>query len=289
MSEHSTMHEHGTRRENSTTGENDITALRLNAGDAVEIRGQLVLRDHEIVVTGYRMLSKKPGVIPELTWELTPFVRLHLTDDEADAAEELLGETIYGTGVWDGAQVTHCDLRADDSWTRPAPPRGGDGACGEDVWVTKDLRAVSEEVSQVEAGLFARGIVLRRVRVLDAQGPRVIVSATDVDVATQVLSQIYPSETLEVHQSRWSVSELRSLDDVLNDLPDDKVLKVEYRLDERGVISRKLRVDWVDDHLERVLRRFPPEMLMVEAIVEPAGTPQDRDRWTPPRARPARA
>lgn len=287
MSEHDTLHDIGTRHETDIRPDNDITALRLTVGDPVEIRGQLVLRSDEIVVTGYRMLSKKPGVIPELTWELTPFVRLDLTDDEADAAEELLGDTIYGTGIWNRAQVTHCDLRADDSWAHPSSPPARDGASEDDGWVTKNLRAVSDEVSQVEAGVFARGIVLRRVRVLDARGPRVIVSATDVDVATRVLSGIYPTETLEVHESRWSVSELRALDDVLNDLPDDKVLKVDYRLDELGVISRKLRFDWVDDHLERVLGRFPPEMLMIEAIVEPAGTPQDRDPWMPPRGRPA--
>lgn len=141
---------------------------------------------------------------------------------------------------------------------------------------------MSDHVRTVEAGLFSSGAMLRRVRFLDDGRPRVIVSATDVDLTTQLLAPIY-GDALEVHRSRWSVSEVRGLDDILNDLPEDKVLKIEYRMDGDGTISRKLRVNYVDGELARALAPFPPEMLTVYAVVEPAGAPQSRDPWFPAR------
>ena len=63
------------------------------------------------------------------------------------------------------------------------------------------------------------------------------------------------------------------------------MLKIEYRMDGDGTISRKLRVNYVDDDLARSLAPFPPEMLAVYAVVEPEGAPQDRDPWFPARAR----
>lgn len=242
----------------------------------VEVRGQLVRRHDNIVLTGYRMIHIKPGVEPRLRWDLTPYVPLDFARFSEDAARPLLGETVHGFGTWNGEAVILGDLTADDSWALGLSEHHRNYA--------KDLSPVDAYTRTVEAPLFSSGTMLRRVRIRDEHGLRVIVSATDVQAVTRALRPIY-GNALEVHESRWTASEVRGLDDVLNDLPEERVLKVEYRMDGEGVISRKLRVDYVDETIETPLVRFPDEMLVVEAVVEPVGAPQSRDVWFPSRAR----
>lgn len=250
-----------------------VADLRVRPGMDVEVRGQLALLHDDVVVTGYRMIPASQGDDAQLRWEQTPHVAVD--DDTASAARSLVGCTVFGRGTWQGDHLTHGRFTDDDSWTTAVIPH--------DPYV-KDLTPVSDHVRTVEAGLFSSGAMLRRVRFSDDVGPRVIVSATDVETTRRELEPVY-GDGLEVHESRWSLSELRGLDSVLNDLPDDKVLKVEYRMDGDGVISRKLRVNYVDGQLVEVLEQFPPEMLTVQAVVEPAGLPQDRDPWFAPHPR----
>lgn len=257
---------------------NSIHHLLLTDGMEVEVRGQLVVRGNHLVVTGYRMLQPEPDELPDLHWELTPFVPLELTPDQELTYEDLLGATVYGRGVWSTGAVEVTALTADDSWAvadefHPEHYR-------------KDFTPVSDDVRSIESGLFASGAMLRRIRLLDDQGPRVLVVATDVEEVQHTLEPIY-GDTMEVFRSKWDAWEIRALDDVLNDLSEDKVLKVEFRMNGDGVISRKLRVNYVDDELVRELGRFPDEILYVEAVVEPLGAPRNRDPWYPPHARHA--
>ena len=254
---------------------NKVSQLQLEPGQPVDVRGQLVLRNKKPVITGYRMLSQRPGSSAELRWMHTPYVPLALTEAEAEALVPLLSETVFGSGTWLGRGVRLKRLVADDSWTRtPA----------DDLNYVKDTSPVSDHVRTIEAPLFASGAMLRRVRLLDEFGPRVIACGMDPDAIAQALTPIY-GENLEILKSKWSASELRGLDDVLNDLPDDRVLKVQYRMDLDGVISRKIRVNYVDAALVEALGRFPDDILAVEAVLEPPGTPQDRDIFIQPRSR----
>lgn len=255
---------------------NSLGALLLSEGMAVEVRGQLVVRGGNIVLTGHGMLNHQAGQLPDLRWELTPYVNLALTPDQEAAYEELLGATVYGHGVWLGDAVEIRSLVADDTWAQSTRFNS--------LEYRKDLTAVSDDIRSIEAGLFASGAMLRRVRALDDEGPRVLVVATDVEVVQRTLEPVY-GDALEVLPSRWEAWELRVLDDVLNDLSDGKVLDVRFRMNGDGVISRKLHVNYVDDELVRELERFPDEILAVDAVVEPLGAPQDRDPWFPPRTR----
>lgn len=250
---------------------NPMTSLVLDEGMSVELRGQLALCEDEVVLTGCGVLPF--GSPPHLTWEQTPFVAL--ATDCAKKARPLVGQPVFGRATWTGYEISACELEPGDAWAHAHDIPGP---------LTKDRTPVSAHVRSVEAGLFSSGAMLRRVRFLDDGRPRVIASATDVELTTRLLTPIY-GDALEVHRSRWSVSEVRGLDDILNGLPEDKVLKIEYRMDGDGTISRKLRVNYVDDDLARSLAPFPPEMLAVYAVVEPEGAPQDRDPWFPARAR----
>ena len=245
---------------------------------AVEIRGQLVLLEGEPVITGLRTVHPEPGQEPELLWANTPHVRIANADHLADTLRPLLGFTIFGRGVWTGDAVTVTSIAANSAWSQRAFESYG----------RRDLTVVAPRIRVVEAPLFSSGAMLRRVRVKDDLGTRVLVSATDVERVRAALTPIYGAD-LEVYQSPWTVSEIRSLDDVLNDLPEERVLTVEYRTNAEGVPSRKLRVDYVDDELVHLLRPFRSEMLFIEAVIEPAGTVQDRDHFHPIRPRTRRA
>lgn len=258
--------------------DNKLTHLTLRPGIAVTVRGQLVERGGKPVITGYRMLRKSEGENFELRWEHTPFVRILGDDDELAQHRQVLGETVLGRGTWRGDGVELDTLAADHSWVEEGR---------EPVDYVRDTSPVSPHTRTVEGALFASGALLRRVRLIDRYGPRVIVCATNPDLVEKELRPIYGND-LEILKSKWTASQLRGLDDIINDLPDQRILKVQYRMDYRGVISRKLRVDFVDEHLCQTLRKFPDDMLAVEAVVEPQGAPRDRDVHFPTRSRAVR-
>lgn len=265
-----------------------IHELLLSTGMSVEVRGQLVLRQEVPVVTGLNMVSPEPGTPPELQWMQTPYIPIANVEDFEDVITSALGQPVYGRGIWldsdnmgdtDGTGTSESAeahavqltcLEATDEWAKTRVRE----------YKTKDATPVSPHTRTIEAPLFSDGVMLRRVRVRDEFGPRVLVSATNVERVREALLPVY-GDPLEVYESPWTASEIRGLDDVLNSLPDERVLKLEYRMNSEGVLSRKLRVDYVDEELVAALQSFPSEMLFVEAVVEPEGTLQDRDLFYP--------
>ena len=251
-----------------------IHELLLEPGMAVEVRGQLVFLDDEPVITGLDMVPHKPGQRPVLRWHSTPYVRIDEVEALGSALSELMGLTIFGRGTWTGASVHFDELVGDATWAKIPTHE----------YQYRDDSPTPPHVRTVEAPLFADGLMLRRVRLREGDDLRIIVSATDPERVQRALEPIY-GDALEIYRSPWTASQIRGLDDVLHTLPDERVLKIKYRMDEFGVLSRKLRVDYVDDELVRALRSFPSDLLFIEAVVEPAGTAQDRDLYRPIRPR----
>lgn len=237
-----------------------LNALVLTDGRSATGSGQLVKQGDGLALVYHPVGEEFANTAIPLE---APAVALTLSKAATlEWSHRLLARAVIASGDWLHGQLHVKELhQAAEVGGKPKPTAQPS--------TMPKLHPVSPTIRAAERPLFDSGVMLRRFRRTTPEGrTEIIASATDVQLVRHTLEPHY-GEALRVYQSPWTSSDLEELDRALQGIDSHRVLAIEARVSEAGIVSRRLIVTFVDQPLADELSSFPEGMLVVDALARP--------------------